>query len=274
METTTKKQHGLVAQHDTGTAEKAAALPEEKRTSGDGAPVRRRSSMRKSRSETAGREARIPTQKRSRERLEKIIAATEALLQTANIEDISSYDVAAEAGISPASVNYLFPTMSALWIEMSQRYFRQSTEHVLEVQRTLAAQRNPSWQGWMRHMAETSRVYFNANRHVSEVCLGARTSKEVRLANIAVNVEVGDQFLNSLREVFILPEIPDLTEKMALAIEACDAVWSRCYVQYGHITEEANDEMVRMQVAFLRCFLPETLPIRPEVETRPLTKVD
>lgn len=265
MGTTSGKRPAPTTQADADAAEKDAGLPEDASASGDGALVRRRSSMRKSRSETAGREARVPTQKRSKERLEKIIAATEALLQTANIEDISPYDVAAEASISPASVNYLFPTMSALWIEMSQRYFRQSTEHVLDVQRALANERNSSWQGWMRHMAETSRLYFNAHRHVSEVCLGARTSKEVRLANIDVNFEVGEQFLNSLREVFILPEIPDLTEKMALAIEACDAVWSRSYVQHGHITEEANDDMVRMQVAFLRCFLPETLPLRPEL---------
>lgn len=69
--------------------------------------VRRKASQRKGRTETLEHRARRPLQKRSLDRFNSILEATEVLLETANIEDISFYDIARQADLPPASVHYL-----------------------------------------------------------------------------------------------------------------------------------------------------------------------
>jgi AcrR family transcriptional regulator len=224
--------------------------------------------MRKSRSNTVDHTARRPLQDRSMQRFQAILAATEALLQTADIENISFYDIAREAKISPASVNYLFPTMAALRIELSKRHLRLSTENVLDAHRALARMRNPSWQDWLHFMGRKSREHFNSNRPVSEVVLGPLLHRESRRAQMQGNDEVGRSLLEGFRQVFIVPEIPGLAHKFALMAEIADALWSRAYTAFGRIDDESFEETVRIQIAYLRTVLPETLPLVREAKNQ------
>jgi len=225
--------------------------------------VRRKASMRKGRTEQVEHTARKPTQQRSINRFELILKAAEDLLQENNIEDISFYDVAAKANISPASVNYLFPTMSSLCIELSKRYLRVSTEDVLEAQRVLIKQRNPSWQSWFREMGLRVQAHYNVNRHISEVVLGPALNRESRRAAISGNTEIAQELVAGLNKVFLIPEIPGLLLRFCYAVEIADSIMSRSYILSGYVSDESTEELIRMQIAYLRNFLPETLLLAP-----------
>ncbi|TPN81115.1 TetR/AcrR family transcriptional regulator [Mesorhizobium sp. CU2] len=223
--------------------------------------VRPRSSLRKGRSDIIEHVARQPSQQRSMDRFEKILDASENLLQTANIEDISFYDIARHAHISPASINYLFPTMAALRIELSKRYLHKSSEDAIAAGRNLARRRDLSWQAWLYEVGKHARASFNDHRPMSEACLGPILHRESRRANIAENDRLAQAMVNILMELFILPEIPGLVHKFAFGIEIVDTLWSRSYVLHGHIDDDAFQESMRMQTAYLRMFLPEVLPV-------------
>jgi AcrR family transcriptional regulator len=227
----------------------------------DAAVVRPKASQRKSRSETVEHRPRRPLQDRSMQRFEAILTATEELLRTANIEDVSFYDIARQAKISPASINYLFPTMAALRIELSRRINRLATENVVDAQRALAKMRNPSWQDWLFVMGKRARDQLNADRAISEVLLGPLQHRESRRAAIQGCDEVGRSLLQAFRQVFIIPDIPGLAHMFALMAEIADALWSRAYIANGHIDDESFDESIRIQIAYLRTVLPEALPL-------------
>ncbi|TPK60923.1 TetR/AcrR family transcriptional regulator [Mesorhizobium sp. B2-4-15] len=223
--------------------------------------IRPRSSLRKGRSDTIEHVARQPSQNRSMARFEKILDASEELLQAANIEDISFYDIARQASISPASINYLFPTMAALRIELSRRYLRKSSQDAIEAGQALARRRDFSWQTWLYDVGKHARAYFNDHRPVSEACLGPILHRESRRATIAENDRLARALVDILMELFVLPEIPGLTQKFAFSMEVVDGLWSRSYTLHGYIDDESFQESMRMQTAYLRMFLPEVLPV-------------
>ncbi len=229
--------------------------------------VRSKSSNRKSRSENIEHAARQPSQQRSLDRFERIVKATEELLKAYNIEDLSFYDIARQAAISPASINYLFPTMAALRIELSKRYASIGTEVTMHAHHTQLKSRNPSWQRWMYEMGVHTRADFNRNRHMCEVMLGPELHREARRAVILETDRAARELLQSLQDFFVLPDIPGLEEKLALALHTAEAIWSRSYILHGFVDDEAFEESMRMQIAYLRMFLPETLAIKDGNET-------
>ena len=226
--------------------------------------VRPKASHRKGRTDTVDHTARRPLQKRSVERFNAILRATEQLLDTARIEDISFYDIARQAKLSPASVHYLFPTMASVRIEMSRLYNQQTSQVVLQMSRNLREHPAATWQQWMRKMADETRDHFNSNRPACEILLGPVLHRESRLANMEANTLIGGALLENLRAIFVMPEIPKLEGYFVLLCEIVDALWSRSYLQYGRIDDNSLEEAVAVQIAFLRSILPETLPRRDQ----------
>lgn len=231
--------------------------------------VRARSSMRKRRSDAVEHVARVPSQSRSLARFERILKAAEELLAHNNIEDISFYDIAKQARISPASINYLFPTMAALRIELSKRYAAIGTEVTVHSHHEQSAARNPSWQSWIYHMGWDTRADYNQKRYMCEVILGPQVNREARMAVIAETDRAGIELLARLREFFIIPEIPDLGRRFGIALDIAERIWARAYVLHGFIDDETFEESMRAQIAYLRTILPESLAVAPLPEVSP-----
>ena len=195
------------------------------------------------------------------QRFESILQATEELLKTANLEDISFYDIARQADISPASVNYLFPTMAALRIELTKKYARLHADALIEVQRAMARMRNPSWQDWMRVLAKRAQEEYNANRPLSEVVLGPVLHRDSRRAQLEENIRLAHAMMESFTQVFVVPSIPGLEERFAMMYDMIDGLWSSAYIKYGRVDDLSVEEGMRMRIAYLRTVLPETLPL-------------
>lgn len=224
-------------------------------------PVRRRASQRKGRVEEIVHRARRPAQKRSADRFDLILAATEALLETADIEDISFHDIARQANLPPASVHYLFPTMASMRIELFRIYNARNDTFLRNVPRS--ALTNPaSWQQRVADVTRQLRDIFNASRPMSEVVLGPALHREARLAAIENNDETATAALEGLCAAFIVPEIPGLLRIFQCNSDLVDALWSRSYLRHGRIDDEALADSVTFQVASLRTLLPEVLHVR------------
>ena len=234
------------------------------------AAVRPKASQRKARSPVVVRGARAPTQERSQRRFDAILEATQALLQSAHIEDISFYDIARKAKMSPASVHYLFPTIAAVRLELARRNNRAVVELIAEKAAELEKVGEPSWQQWVRALAEMARDSFNGDRSSSEITLGPVLSREGRLTNVEINGVLGRSVLQTLQAVFVVPEIPRLDTMISLGNEVFDALWSRSYALHGRIDDETFEESLRMVLAYLRGVLPETLTMRaPRIPAAP-----
>ncbi|TXH05950.1 MAG: TetR/AcrR family transcriptional regulator [Nevskiaceae bacterium] len=224
--------------------------------------VRPKASQRKGRSANVARIARAPTQERSQRRFGEILEAAQALLESARIEDISFYDIAKKAGMSPASVHYLFPSMAAVRLELNRRNNRDVVAFINELATELAKRGEPSWQQWVRSLADGARHLVNGSRAASEILLGPILNREGRLSNVESNIVVARSVVETLRAVFIMPDIPNLELKFGFGMEVFDAFWSRSYALHGRIDDEAFEESICAVLAYLRTVLPEMLTLR------------
>lgn len=226
-------------------------------------PVRPKASKRKARSDSVDHKARPPRQERSQRRFDAILDATRELLKESNIEDLSFNDIAQKAGVSPPSVHYIFPSMSALLAELIKRFHIQYSEEFRQMESRIDATDIRSWQDWVRSMAQSNRNYFNAHRDIAEMALGPIMNRASRHAIIAVNASFSHSIISTMNNIFVMPEVPDLHRKMTLALEVFDALWGRAYLERGHIDDESFEESVNIVIAYLRTILPETLALRP-----------
>lgn len=224
--------------------------------------VKPKASHRKARAATVAKLVRAPVQERSQRRFDAILDATQELLAKARIEDISFADIAKKAGIPKAAVHYLFPNFAAVRVELSRRSNCDLVTEIAQIAARLVDAGEPSWQQWMRTLADGTRRYLNGNRALLEITLGPVLNREGRIANIETNVVVAQSFLETLRGAFIVPEIPRLEMMLAFANEVFDALWSRSYLLHGHIDDETFEESMRVVVGYLRTILPETLILR------------
>jgi len=232
----------------------------------EGETIRRKASQRKRRTDEPGIQARRPSQKRSLDRFNIVLEATEQLLQTADIEDISFYDIARVAKLPPASVHYLFPTMASVRIELNRLYNARMTDLIRQWGRELSAAGVYRWQDRVRAMTERTRLHFNAHRTICEVLLGPVLHRESRLANSEANDAVAAAALEEMQRVYIMPDVPGLVEHFTTNCEIIDALWSRSYLRHGTITEDALEESVQVQIACLRLYLPEIIAVREATE--------
>lgn len=227
--------------------------------------IRPKASQRKGRTAVVVRTARAPTQGRSQRRFDEILDTTQQLLESARIEDISFYDIARKAGMSPASVHYLFPSMAAVRLELSRRYNREFATQLADMAAELIKAGELSWQQWVRALADGARTVLNASRSQSEITLGPVLNREGRLSNIETNGVVAKSILETLQAAFIVPEIPNLEMMFSLANEVFDALWSRSYMLQGRIDDEAFEESMRVVLAYMRTVLPERLTLRAAI---------
>jgi AcrR family transcriptional regulator len=230
----------------------------ERRTGGPAA----KPSRRKSPDPKGPRVPRPPSQERSRRRFEAILSAAEALLQNANIEDLSFYDLARKAEISPASVFYLFPSMAAVQLELRKRYDVVLSGLLVDIHHKLTRMRVPTWQEWMRIEAGEARNYYNANRPACEALLGPLLHRDNRLPSLQGNALIGASNLANMRRIFDVPIMPGLERKFAYNCELIEMFWSGSYMARGFIDDVAFEESIRASVGYLRNFLPEMLPLR------------
>ncbi|MDZ4298311.1 MAG: TetR/AcrR family transcriptional regulator [Moraxellaceae bacterium] len=224
--------------------------------------IRPKVSKRKSRSDEVDHKARAPQQQRSQRRFDAILDATTELLKTSNVEDLSFNDIAEKADISPPSVHYMFPSMSALLDELLKRFNRRYTDIFFEIEHKLSVTKVTSWQSWIRSMAEANREHFNSNRAFAEIALGPIMNRASRHAIIAVNATLASSMIGSMSSIFMLPEVPDLHRKMTLSLDVFDALWGRAYMEHGTIDEATFEESIQVVIAYLRLILPETLAQR------------
>lgn len=205
---------------------------------------------------------RPPSQDRSRRRFEAVLSAAEELLATSNFEDISFNDIALKAGISTASVHYLFSGMAAVQLELRKRFDARISRVLVDFQDRLALMQVPTWQEWVRVEAGEARAYYNANRVAAEVLLGPLLDRRNRGPNDQGNALMGASHLEHLRRLFDVPNTPGLEEKFANNCELLEMFWAGSYLSRGFIDDFTFEESMRASIGYLRNFLAETLPMK------------
>lgn len=224
--------------------------------------VREKASHRKGRTSQVVRSARIPTQERSKKRYQSILEATIQSLQTTNIEDISLHDIGKATGLPPASVHYLFNTVTAIHVELNKLFNEQLTQLILDNTRELADSNIESWQDLIAQSMAVARNELNSNRPMAEVMLGPVLHRSMRVQNLETNRYHGVAGTTLFEDFFVVPSVPNMATYFMFSSELVDGLWAGAYARCGQIDDETFTESVRACNAYLRCYLPEKMARR------------
>ena len=209
-------------------------------------------------------EIRRPAQKRSRARFEAILDGAERLLETLPPSAISIHAIAADVGISPPSIYHFFPEPNLVFSALAERYLKRFEAGVL----TEVPQNVDCWQDLQTLQYRAGQKWFNDHPAARQVLLeGPAWSSDIRLQDLDSNFVTAGRSIELMTQMFVMPEIPDLHDRLVEVIVINDAIWSLSIHRHGLITDEMEEQARRARIAYSRTFLPEYLPLRADRKT-------
>jgi AcrR family transcriptional regulator len=202
---------------------------------------------------------RRPAQKRSKARFETILDSAEHLLDTLPPAAISIPAISAHCGIPAASIYHFFPEPQLIFSALAERYLTRFEERVL----TEVPQHMASWQDLQTHQYREAQIWFNAHPAARKVLLrGPAFTADIQLLDLDSNRVVAGRGIELMSAMFVMPDIPDLRDRLVEVIAINDALWSLSVHRHGYITDEMAEQARRARIAYSRTFLPEYLPLR------------
>lgn len=199
---------------------------------------------------------RKPSQERGRARYEAILDVLESLLAETDWDQIGYYQLVERAGMPAASIYHFFPTKSALFTALAERYF----QHFRDSSRTFCETCSfPRWQDFVAHNHKGAVEYYNTHQAAMKLILGSQPFMEIRQSDENTNRVISNIVLEAFRRMYELPYIQDPSRKFLIVMAIADAVWRTSLDEHGYITPVYEEEATRAVIAFCRTFLPEEL---------------
>ena len=198
---------------------------------------------------TQARRARsAPTQARSRERIDAVLAKTEEMLVRIGPDAISIPEIAAAAGVPRATIYQYFPDKYELFAHLAGLHFSRLALHL-----AAAAERvsSSAWQELVRVLIDETATSLNANPAAASLTLNGPFGSADRIAH-----EAKDQALQALVQAHpagqaYLAGKPEKPERVALTIKICFACLRYGYQKEGRVSPAICDEAVLAATAYL-----------------------
>jgi len=214
-------------------------------------------------SESSNAQIRLPQRQRGILRFEHLLDATEALLIEFPDEDISLALVASKAEVPLPSIYHFFPNKDAILVALAQRYHVALAEMACE-------EMNPrplTWQEIIRWRQQNGVLFLNRHPSALRLFMGAGVSAQVRTLDLQGNASLSALRAAEFRRWFDCSAIADLEEHLAISIGMMDGIWALSWSRHKRVTDAFLEESIRASVAYLRCFLPEILPLVKQIKT-------
>jgi AcrR family transcriptional regulator len=200
-----------------------------------------------------------PMRERGIARLQLLLEATEALLQTANPNEIGLYQIAEKAGVPPGSVYHFFPTKEAAYQALAERYLADLLKMHGE---PIEARKIRTWMDLSAIDMRRAMDFYNARPPMMKILYGGYGGVEARGIDILVTEQMAQSAYDRLNRIFHVPPVHNDSRKARVALAIFDSIWTISVRLHGKITEEYYEEAFRAVVAYRRLYLPEFLEPR------------
>jgi AcrR family transcriptional regulator len=203
--------------------------------------------------------ARKPAQQRSRIRFEALLDAADTLLKTNETSDVGLYDIAAAAGVPPASVYHLFPTKEAAFVALAERYLAGLSAYTTKPFEPSEVQR---WQDLVLLEMYRGIEFYNQHPVMSKLFLGENVLPDVRMLDVRNVAAISSSSYARMNKHFEMPYLHNPDIKFAALIGIYDGIWMTSYARRGYIAEDFARETEMAAIAYCETFLPAVLPLR------------
>ncbi len=206
---------------------------------------------------------RAPSQARGEAKFERLLDATQALIEELGIDNFSLTDVAKRADVATGSAYHFFPNLEAVFVALVERFDRAFADIV---RKPIDKERVSSWQDLMAIHFENSRAYINANPAALTLIIGPGRSWQSKQADTQGDSGIARAMVESYQQHFVLPDHPPASELFLLGIRILEGFWELSVQQHDFVTEAISEETTRAVAAYFRLYWPEYLPTVEEVE--------
>jgi AcrR family transcriptional regulator len=205
---------------------------------------------------------RLPSRGRGVIRYKALLDATEALLQDQDPDEVGLYQIAAKAGVPPASVYHFFPTKGAAFLALAERYIQGFRDLAAE---PIEAVRLKSWQDLLAIGQARAAAYYNAHPPALKILLGGHPNWDIRQADLSHNAEIARDGYSYYDDAFHMPHLADPERMFLILVGISDAIWAISFSRHGRITSEFEADALAASIAYCRLFLPDQVEPRAHV---------
>lgn len=200
-----------------------------------------------------------PRRQQARARAEAILDALDRLLAKPGAREIGLPMIAREVGIPLSSIYHLFPTLTAAFAGLVQRYNALMDADQLRV---LAGPLPSNWQDLARTLMCASRGFYARYPVLARLVLNPAPMRAARAADDDHISELAKLFASELHRRFAMPEVPELEQRLAIGMAITDRIWSLGIRADGTIPDFIFEESVRALIGYLGHYLPPCLASR------------
>lgn len=191
--------------------------------------------------------ARQPQQQRARVRCERVLDEARKLLVERGVAEFSIPDLAVRLRYSRAAIYNFFPTPSAIFNELTQRYLLELEKLLL---RNAPGPQTLSWQDGAQAFTALAAKFYNQNPGACILLLGGASSNESYVAQALLLQRLGALVEQRFaRRGIVLPSSP--LNVALLSVEIGTACLRASFFLHGNVTPEYQREAGRAMVAYL-----------------------
>jgi AcrR family transcriptional regulator len=201
------------------------------------------------------------TQRRGELRRLQLVDAASELLERYEIDEISLQLVAQHAGIPVASAYHFYPDKTALFIATAKRY---SEDFGTILERPYRLARTASWEDVLRIAIDRAVRYYKAHPATGRLLIDGKAPAEIKLADRMNDRSLGALLETVLDRYFVLPRFAERATVFFHAVEIVDLMFLLSMIRSKRITPRMVVHARTACFAYLREFLPATLPRRPQ----------
>jgi len=197
---------------------------------------------------------RKPTQARGLATFQLILETADKMIDELGVSGFSLYDVADKAEVASGSVYHFFPSVTALFGALVERYDEEFAKLVSE---PIPVDKTERWEDVLTTQTERSRQYINGHRPAMLLILGPGQSWQSRLIDTAGDTRIASAMIKMVSDLFEVPKLPDPAELMHKAIRCLEGIWQLSFQRHGTVTDEMSIETNKVMIAYLKLYWPE-----------------
>lgn len=205
--------------------------------------------------DTGGRAPR--SQARGRQRREQLLAAARQLLATHELEDISLQDMARVAAIPTGSAYHFYANAMDAFAALTTQI---GTDLAAVLAEPMPHERVLSWEDVISISSDRAVAFYAERPDARQLLIGSRTPPQFKRSDRENDRLLGRVIRDHIAAAFQLPAMANDDDVYFHAVEIIDLFYSLSVLQSAEITPAMAEEAVRAAVAYLRLYLPATLP--------------
>jgi len=205
------------------------------------------------------RKRKSTAQARGNIRRTQLVNAGKQLLAEMPMEDLSLADVAKSAQIPIGSVYHFFPKINNLLAEIARQFGEELSEVVFQPFQLISGD---NWQAIIRSCVDRAVKLYKENSAYQQLLISGKAPADIKLSDRKNDAVIGELVIKAINEHFVMYDFENQEQIFFHIVEIIDLMLMLSVNKHGEITGFMVEEAKRAAIAYLKCYLPEYLPLR------------